>query len=194
MKNYIGVKNVRAKHMGKLSFENLLEGKENDHDIDNSGYLVEYLNSPSEEFNHLGFENYISWSPESVFDRCYKESNITAEEVLGAIHDATIVRMHDQTIGDFGWAISALKRGEKVCRRGWNGKGMWIVYMSGMSLPPYSTQDTHKKVNDRTAKLIGEDTPLETLPYLAMWTADKKWLPGWLASQSDMLAEDWEIA
>jgi hypothetical protein len=70
---------------------------------------------------------------------------------------------------------------------------MWLAYMSGMSLPPYSTQDTVRKVNDRTAKWIGEDTPLITLPYIAMWTADKKWLPGWLASQTDMLAEDWMI-
>lgn len=94
---------------------------------------------------------------------------------------------------DFGAALAALKDGKRVARAGWNGKGMWIVYMSGMSLPPYSTQGTDRKVNDRTACWIGEDTPLETLPYIAMWTADKKWLPGWLASQSDMLADDWRV-
>jgi len=93
----------------------------------------------------------------------------------------------------FGLAIEAMKKGKKVARKGWNGKGMWIVYMSGMTLPPYNTQDTQRKVNDRTAKLIGKDTPLETLPYIAMWTADKKWLPGWLASQTDMLSDDWFI-
>ena len=93
----------------------------------------------------------------------------------------------------FGQAIEALKQGRRVCRAGWNGKDMWLAYMSGMELPPYSTQDTNRKVNDRTAKWIGEDTPLITLPYIAMWTADKKWLPGWLASQTDMLSEDWMI-
>lgn len=93
----------------------------------------------------------------------------------------------------FGMAIEALKDGKRVARQGWNGKGMWLAYMSGMSLPPYNTQGTERKVNDRTAKWIGEDTPLVTLPYIAMWTADKKWLPGWLASQTDMLAEDWII-
>lgn len=92
---------------------------------------------------------------------------------------------------DFGEAIRALKSGKRVARAGWNGKGMWLAYMSGMSLPPYSTQGADRKVNDRTAKWIGEDTPLETLPYIAMWTADRKWLPGWLASQTDMLADDW---
>lgn len=93
----------------------------------------------------------------------------------------------------FGQAIEAAKQGHKIARAGWNGKNMWVVYMSGMKLPPYNTQDTARKVNDRTAKLVGEDTPLETLPYFAMWTADKKWLPGWLASQTDMLADDWMI-
>lgn len=94
---------------------------------------------------------------------------------------------------NFGDAIAALKSGKRVARSGWNGKGMWLVYMSGMSLPPFNTQGTEKKVNDRTAKWIGNDQPLVTLPYIAMWTADSKWLPGWLASQTDMLAEDWCI-
>lgn len=94
---------------------------------------------------------------------------------------------------NFGDAIAALKDGKRVARSGWNGKGMWLAYMSGMSLPPFNTQGTEKKVNDRTAKWIGEDQPLVTLPYIAMWTADSKWLPGWLASQTDMLAEDWCI-
>ena len=94
---------------------------------------------------------------------------------------------------DIGAAIKHLKAGEKVARKGWNGKDMWLVYMSAMSLPPFSTQGTERKVNDRTAKFIGKDTPLNTLPYIAMWTADQKWLPGWLASQSDLLADDWII-
>lgn len=133
------------------------------------GYLVEYIDGG--QANHPGHDGYISWSPEAVFNRAYRPvSGMT-----------------------FGLAIEAMKKGHKVARAGWNGKVLWIVYMSGMELPPYSTQGTHRKVNDRTAKLIGEDTPLVTLPYIAMWTADKKWLPGWLASQTDMLAEDWMI-
>ena len=93
----------------------------------------------------------------------------------------------------FGNAIDMAKLGKKIAREGWNGKNMWVAYMSGMSLPAHSCQEPGAKVNDRTAKLIGEDTPLITLPYFAMWTADKKWLPGWLASQTDMLAEDWQV-
>lgn len=65
--------------------------------------------------------------------------------------------------------------------------------MSRLQLPPYRTQGTERKVNDRTAKWIGEDTPLDSNPYFAMFTADRKWQPGWLASQTDMLADDWMI-
>jgi hypothetical protein len=93
---------------------------------------------------------------------------------------------------NFGQAIEALKDGKKVARDGWNGKGMWVVLMPALLLPPYSTSDTARKVNDRTAKWIGEDTPLDCQPYIAMWTAEQKWQPGWLASQADILAEDWQ--
>lgn len=94
---------------------------------------------------------------------------------------------------DFGQAILLMKNGFKCARKGWNGTNMWLVYMPSMSLPPNSSQTEDKKVNDRTAKHIGVDTPLVTQPYIAMWTSDAKWQPGWLASQPDMLAEDWFI-
>ena len=93
----------------------------------------------------------------------------------------------------FGDALIAMEKGMKVARSGWNGKGMFIVIMSGLNLPPHNTQGTERKVNDRTAKWIGENTPLESQPYIAMWTAQQKWQPGWLASQADMLAHDWLI-
>jgi hypothetical protein len=94
---------------------------------------------------------------------------------------------------DFGMALQALKNGKKVAREGWNGKNMWIVLMPELNLPPHSSQTPGAKVNDRTAKHIGVDTPLESQPYIAMWTSQKKWQPGWLASQADILAEDWLV-
>lgn len=100
----------------------------------------------------------------------------------------------EEAVHDIGWAVRQMRGGHKVRRRGWNGKGMFIVLMPPLQLPPYNTQDTNRKVNDRTAKWIGEDTPLDCLPYIAMWTAQKQWLPGWLASQTDLLADDWEHA
>ena len=94
---------------------------------------------------------------------------------------------------NFGQAIEQMKLGKKVAREGWNGKGMFVVLMPELKLPPHSSQEPGAKVNDRTAKYIGVDTPLDSRPYFAMFTAQKQWQPGWLASQADMLAEDWQI-
>jgi len=90
----------------------------------------------------------------------------------------------------FSMALDAMKGGHKVCRQGWNGKGMWICKGQGHpALPAEQFWNEHTKAfaesNGGTA---------EVLPYLIMKTADNKILMGWLASQSDMLAEDWMIA
>lgn len=93
---------------------------------------------------------------------------------------------------DFGDAIKSMKEeGQRVTRKGWDEA--FVVYMTPMSLPAYNTQGTERKVNDRTAKWIGENTPLETLGYFAMFTSDKKWMPGWTPNQMDILADDWLI-
>lgn len=92
-----------------------------------------------------------------------------------------------------GEAVKAMQDGNAVRRAGWNGKGMFVVLMPPLKLPPYNTQGTDRKVNDRTAKWIGEDQPLDCQPYIAMYTAAKQWQPGWLCSQADLLATDWEL-
>jgi hypothetical protein len=94
---------------------------------------------------------------------------------------------------NFGQAIELLKRGSKVYRSGWNGKGQWVVLMPELKLPPFNSQEPGAKVNDRTAKHIGPNTPLESQPYMALWTAQGKWQPGWVPSTSDCLAEDWYV-
>lgn len=131
---------------------------------------------PQERDGNAGYsvlyeDGYKSWSPRSTFEAAYRENG-----QMG-----------------FGHALEALKQGYKVGRSGWNGVGMFIVLMPHLYLPPFSTQDTNRKVNDRTAKWIGEDTPLDCQPYFALYTAQKLWQPGWLASQADMLTEDWGI-
>lgn len=87
---------------------------------------------------------------------------------------------------DFGWAIRKLKAGMRVRRAGWNGKGMWIALMPSL----YLDKDI---INGRTKKHIGEDKDLDSQAYLVMWTASEQWQPGWLASQADILAGDWEV-
>lgn len=80
---------------------------------------------------------------------------------------------------DFGQALILLKRGFKVARAGWNGKGMWLRYVD-----PYT---------DSQYRVIETAEARETLlPYIGMKTADNKFVP-WLASQTDMLAEDWML-
>lgn len=91
----------------------------------------------------------------------------------------------------FGCAINYAKQGFKIAREGWNGKGMFVVLMPSLYLPPYSTQEPGAKVNDRTAKHIGNDAPLDSQPYFAMYNAQGKWQPGWNPSTPDCLAEDW---
>ena len=84
---------------------------------------------------------------------------------------------------DFGDAIRFLKKGFKVAREGWNGKGMFLFLVPGsnfkVSRPP----------------LLGiyeEGTEINYQPHIDMKTAQDTIVP-WLASQSDMLAEDWVI-
>jgi hypothetical protein len=67
---------------------------------------------------------------------------------------------------NFGQAIEALKQGKKVARAGWNGKGMHLELQR---------PDAHSKM---------------PLPYIYMYTAQGDNVP-WLASQTDMLSEDW---
>jgi hypothetical protein len=82
---------------------------------------------------------------------------------------------------DFGKAIKKMKKGEKVARKGWNGKNMYIFLI---------------KEDDELLERMDRWTlnPKRTSqPFIVMKTADDKLQPGWLASQSDILAEDWEI-
>lgn len=82
---------------------------------------------------------------------------------------------------NFGQALATLKTGGKVARQGWNGKGMFLF------LVPGSTFTVNR------APLLGiypEGTQVNYCPHIDMKTADDKVVP-WLASQTDVLAEDW---
>lgn len=83
----------------------------------------------------------------------------------------------------FSDALFHLKQNQKVCRHGWNGKGMFIFLVPGSTF----------KVN--RAPLLGiypEGTEISYQPHIDMKTAGNTIVP-WLASQSDLLADDWEI-
>lgn len=82
---------------------------------------------------------------------------------------------------DFSKALLHLKSGEKIARDGWNGKDMWLCLVDGDSWG------------------LGDKVPYDyeqighgLLPFIGMKTAQNQFIP-WLASQADLLAEDWEI-
>ena len=86
-------------------------------------------------------------------------------------------------IKNFGWALVKLKEGKKVAREGWNGKGMFIFLVPGsrfkVNRPPLN-------------EIYPEGTEVEYHAHIDMKTAQGYVVP-WLASQADMLAEDWEV-
>lgn len=91
------------------------------------------------------------------------------------------------------WHILEIITTSNYCAKN-NNSNLLIFYMESLHLPPFSVQDTQRKVNDRTAALIGKDTPLDSKPYLAAFNLDtKEWQPGWLPSQQDLFSYDWEV-
>lgn len=129
-------------------------------------------------------DGYTSWSPKDVFEDAYRPCDAMS----------------------FGLAIEALKKGLKVARSGWNGKvlkrglriprsewntrGMWLIMVPGR-------KDVTLSAGTPYANVLGVGTAIEILPRIDIWTVnaegDRAMLPGWLAGQSDMLAEDWFI-
>lgn len=77
---------------------------------------------------------------------------------------------------NFGQALEKLKEGKKVARSGWNGKGMWLTLVNSQNYTVDAVRSGSHSV----------------LPWIGMKTADNCFVP-WLASQTDMLAEDWEV-
>lgn len=97
-------------------------------------------------------------------------------------------RTEIQPLMDFGNALSQLKLGKKISRRGWNGKGMYLWLKPAITIKSEWCKDSMlKEIVDAN----GGET--ETLGTICMKTADNKILTGWLANQSDMLADDWYI-
>lgn len=93
---------------------------------------------------------------------------------------------------DFGAAISALKAGRRVTRAGWNGRGMYLWLMPAATVKAEWCREPHLK---QIAEANGGE--VECLGSIRMFTVNAQGrravLTGWLASQTDILAEDWEI-
>ena len=84
---------------------------------------------------------------------------------------------------NFGKALFWLKGGFKLRRRGWNGKEQFIYYVPEGAYPPCS---------EAGETLVNEKGLVEYRDYIAIKTVQGTVVP-WVASQTDLLAEDWEI-
>ena len=108
--------------------------------------------------NTTEYKGYVSWSPKEQFDNAYKASGNLS----------------------FGDALEYLKRGYKVARKGWNGKGMFLTKQLCQFYP-----DNLGEVFDEESSELLEGT-------IIMFTSTGTFV-AWSAAQTDIFAEDWEI-
>lgn len=119
------------------------------------GWQIPENENPEDEGYHIVYsDGYETWIPQKQFDEVYR----------GVRHLT------------FGIAVELLKKGKKVARQGWNGKGMYLFLSPKLGCQMYE-QFTGEKINDLQE-------------FVVMKTTDGTLVP-WLASQTDVLAEDW---
>jgi hypothetical protein len=92
-------------------------------------------------------------------------------------------QLNKKTGLSFGEAIEAMKAGKRLQRSGWNGKGQYVFLVKGT--------DMQNALKYGYGEYLGEPTVVSAL---AIKTTANQIQIGWLASQTDMLAEDWEVA
>lgn len=214
MKRFNALKKVRAKPMSRQEY-NDLRGWDLPADEDGSdkGYLVEDINAPA---NTDGYSGYVSWTPNDIFEDQFYEADdrqvqvgectapkdpdreLTDEEIKRLAETGSLCDCADLTqFGgdcpieegddfDFGSAVYLLKIGKKVARAGWNGKDMFLYYVPAASYPM-------QRNSLKTMVGIFPDDMVPYGAYIAMKTAQDNVVP-WLASQTDVLAEDWQLA
>jgi hypothetical protein len=155
---FIGTKIITAESMTRAAYV-AFRGWQlpADEDGTDEGYLVEY--EPDSKPNFPGRAGYVTWTPKSAFDGAYRPC----------------------TAMTFGLAMEALKRGARVARAGWNGKGMFVYLVPAASYP----------VQTGAAKAyFGEGSMVPYNAYLALNGVDDT-VSTWAPSGSDALAEDW---
>ena len=186
MQMYLGIKAVEAKEMTRGDYSEY-RGWEMpaDEDASDTGYFVIYPD---------GCE---SWCPTEQFelantllaDASFEEGVAILRQFFGASEEQEQeVLVPLKTQGGLGLAdaINAMKAGQRVCRAGWNGKGMYLFLNPGSNIQVSEGRPL--------ANGIAVGTDVEMLPYIMMKVAgqDVKCIP-WLASQGDLLADDYEV-
>lgn len=107
---------------------------------------------------------------------------------------------------NFSAALDLLKEGKRICREGWNGKGMYLTLVQGYPvnghLHPADLNSPLPEINPDGSPNVTQGTGGQMLSHIVMKTAgeSKSWGEGysdyvpWLASQTDILSNDWELA
>lgn len=137
---------------------------------------------PCKGYNNKCYDDNIMYSNDAVFQEGCKvvyEDGYTSWSPKDVFEKA-----YRQINGlTFGLAIEALKMGLKVARHGWNGKNMYLLLYKGQ-------EDIANAFGYGYGELMGEFSFTDVI---AMKTSDGNMVLGWLASQTDMLSEDWFI-
>ena len=130
----------------------------------------------------------------------YTKGELETAYVLGAVENEQL-KMGE--VGSFGQALESLKSGFLVTRKGWNGKGMFIFMRPADQLPIEFVAKDIKSLPPAVKKYYAQDLEYRSdnpegdtvkfTAYLCMKAADGTVVNGWLASQTDMLSEDWMI-
>lgn len=130
----------------------------------------------------------------------YTKGELETAYVLGAIDND---HLRTGEVGTFGQALKSLKSGFLVTRKGWNGKGMFIFMRPADHLPIEFVAKDIKSLPQAVKQYYAQDLKYKSenpeedtvrfTAYLCMKAADGTIVNGWLASQTDMLSEDWMI-
>ena len=100
------------------------------------------------------------------------------------------IHFPEEEVMDFGVALMNLKEGRRAAQKGWNGKGMYVFLATDVS---FHTEADLSEFNPEHSEECSYLNSVEVGDMLVLRTAQGALQPGWLASQSDMLAEDWVI-
>lgn len=109
-----------------------------------------------------------------IFDKTYEYVDAPEAKPTDFVHS-------------FSWALDRLKEGKRIHRSGWNGKRMFLTLQEGSTV-------TGTMMRNKPARDFYGDGEVKICPHIDMKAADGSYVVGWLASQTDMLANDWAIA
>ena len=115
-------------------------------------------------------------------ETCVCGDAVSAHSVGSGHSPVSMADYYGETDMNFGDVIAGLKSGRRFAREGWNGKGMFVFLVPG---------STFRVNREPLLSILGEGAEVQYHAHIDMRTAQGYVVP-WLASQADMLAEDWQ--